>query len=49
MLAELARKAARLPCVQGQEVLPALWLKAPVRGPLSRQVVTPQQVMAGLR
>jgi uncharacterized protein len=49
MLAELARKAARLPFVQGRDVLPAVWLKAPVRGAHNRRVVTPQQVMAGLR
>lgn len=47
-LQELERKAARLPFTVGKEVFLALWLKAPVRGALSRQVVAPQQVLAGL-
>ncbi|HEX3553325.1 MAG TPA: DUF234 domain-containing protein [Thermoanaerobaculia bacterium] len=49
LLEELERKAARLPFAAGREVFPTLWLKAPVRGPVSRQVMTPQQVLAGLR
>jgi len=49
LLQELERKVERLPFVEGREVFTALWLKAPVRGPVSRQVMTPQQVLAGLR
>ena len=49
LLQELERKAARLPFIEGREVFLALWLKAPVRGPLSRQVMPPQQVLAALR
>jgi uncharacterized protein len=48
-LQELERKAARLPFTEGKEVFLALWLKAPVRGALGRQVVTPRQVLEGLR
>ncbi|MFL6258172.1 MAG: ATP-binding protein [Thermoanaerobaculia bacterium] len=49
LLHELERKVARLPFVEGREVFLALWLKAPVSGSLSRQVMTPQQVLAGSR
>jgi AAA+ ATPase superfamily predicted ATPase len=49
LLQELERKAARLPFAAGREIFTALWLKASVRGPLNRQVMTPQQVLAGLR
>jgi len=49
MLAELERKAARLPFVAGRQVFPALWLKTPVRGRLRPQVITPQQILARLR
>ncbi|MFL6232726.1 MAG: ATP-binding protein [Thermoanaerobaculia bacterium] len=49
LLQELERKVARLPFVEGREVFMALWLKAPVSGSLSRQVMTPQQVLAGSR
>ncbi len=48
LLQELERKAARLPFAAGREIFPALWLKAPVRGAVGRQVMTPQQVLAGL-
>jgi AAA+ ATPase superfamily predicted ATPase len=48
-LQELGRKAARLPFTAGREVFLALWLKAPLRGPLRRHVIAPQQVLAGLR
>ena len=48
-LHELERKAAQLPFVAGRKVFLALWLKEPVLGSLSRQVITPQQVLAGLR
>ncbi|PYQ61427.1 MAG: ATP-binding protein [Acidobacteria bacterium] len=49
LLQELERKVARLPFIEGREVFMALWLKAPVRGPLRRQVMPPEQVLAGLR
>jgi uncharacterized protein len=49
LLQELERKVERLPFVEGREIFLALWLKAPVRGPVSRQVMTPRQVLAGLR
>jgi len=49
LLQELERKVARLPFIEGREVFMALWLKAPVRGRLSRQVMSPKQVLAGLR
>ncbi len=49
LLQELERKAARLPFAEGRQVFTALWLKTPVRGPLGRQVISPQQVLAGLR
>jgi Archaea bacterial proteins of unknown function len=49
LLQELKRKVERLPFVEGREVFLALWLKAPVRGAMSRQVIAPQQVLAGLR
>jgi AAA+ ATPase superfamily predicted ATPase len=49
LLEELDRKVARLPLAAGREIFTALWLKAPVRGRASRQVMTPQQVLAGLR
>jgi AAA+ ATPase superfamily predicted ATPase len=48
-LEELERKAARLPFATGREIFLALWLKTPVRGPASRQVITPRQVLARLR
>jgi AAA+ ATPase superfamily predicted ATPase len=48
-LHELERKAAQLPFVEGRKVFLALWLKEPVQGSLSGQVMTPQQVLAGLR
>ncbi|HEX4960163.1 MAG TPA: ATP-binding protein [Thermoanaerobaculia bacterium] len=47
-LQELERKAAQLPFVEGREIVLALWLKAPVRGAMSRQVMTPQQVLTAL-
>ena len=49
LLQELERKVKGLPFVEGREVFPALWIKAPVRGAMSRQVINPQQVLAGLR
>ena len=48
-LHELEQKAAQLPFVEGREVFLALWLKEPVQGSLSPQVMPPQQVLAGLR
>jgi hypothetical protein len=48
-LHELERKAAQLPFVGGRQVFLALWLKESVQGPLSPQVIAPQQVLAGLR
>jgi hypothetical protein len=48
-LHELERKAAQLPFVEGREVFLALWLKEPVQGSLSPQVMVPQQVLDGLR
>ncbi|MFY9823139.1 MAG: ATP-binding protein [Thermoanaerobaculia bacterium] len=44
-----ALAAAQLPFVEGREVFLALWLKEPVQGSLSPQVIDPQQVLAGLR
>jgi len=48
-LEELERKAARLPFAAGREIFLALWQKTPARGPASRQILTPQQVLARLR
>jgi AAA+ ATPase superfamily predicted ATPase len=48
-LHELERKAAQLPFVEGRTVFLALWLKEPVQGSFSPQVMTPQQVLDGLR
>ena len=48
-LAELGRKAERLPFVAGREVYTALWLKNPARGQASHQVFAPRQVLAALR
>ncbi len=49
LLQELERKAAKLPFAQGREVFLTLWLKAPVRGAVGGQVMTPERVLAGLR
>jgi AAA+ ATPase superfamily predicted ATPase len=49
LLQELERKAARLPFAAGREIFMMLWLKEPVLGKASRQVVTPRQVLDGLR
>jgi AAA+ ATPase superfamily predicted ATPase len=49
LLAELEAKARRLPAAAGKEVVPALWLKAPVDGPATDRVVTPRQVLDVLR
>jgi hypothetical protein len=49
LLAELERKAARLPFVEDREVLPALWLKAPAPGGADDRVVTPGRVLGVLR
>jgi AAA+ ATPase superfamily predicted ATPase len=49
LLQELERKVERLPFVEGREVFLALWLKGPVQGTMSRKVISPQQVLAGLR
>jgi uncharacterized protein len=49
ILEELAAKARRLPVAAGREVVPALWLKAPVDGPAAGRVVTPRQVLDVLR
>jgi hypothetical protein len=49
LLAELEAKAERLPVAAGREVVPALWLKAPVDGSAADQVVTPRQVLDVLR
>jgi AAA+ ATPase superfamily predicted ATPase len=49
LLEELDRKVARLPFTAGREVFTALWLKAPVGGAVSGRVMTPQDVLAGLR
>jgi uncharacterized protein len=46
---ELERKIENLPFAAGREVFPALWLKSTAPGPVSRSVVTPQQVLDGLR
>ncbi|HKI05509.1 MAG TPA: DUF234 domain-containing protein [Thermoanaerobaculia bacterium] len=49
LLAQLEAKARRLPVAAGKEVVPALWLKAPVEGPAANRVVTPRQVLDVLR
>jgi AAA+ ATPase superfamily predicted ATPase len=49
LLQELERKVARLPFTEGREIFLALWLKAPVRGAMSQQVITPRQVLSKLR
>lgn len=49
LLAELEAKARRLPVAVGKEVVPALWLKAPVAGLAADRVVTARQVLDVLR
>ena len=49
LLEELEAKARRLPVAAGREVVPALWLKAPVRGMAAGRLVTPRQVLDVLR
>lgn len=49
LLAEVEAKARRLPLAEGREVVPVLWLKAPVDGPAASRVVTPRQVLEVLR
>jgi AAA+ ATPase superfamily predicted ATPase len=49
LLAQLEAKARRLPVAAGKEVVPTLWLKAPVDGPVADHVVTPRQVLDVLR
>lgn len=44
-LAELERKAARLPVAAGRQVLAALWLKGTARGSASDRVITPREVL----
>ncbi|MES1244734.1 MAG: hypothetical protein ABUT39_24210 [Acidobacteriota bacterium] len=46
LLAQLEDKARRLPVAAGKEIVPMLWLKAPVDG---LPVVTPGQVLDLLR
>lgn len=48
-LAELERKAERLPFVSGRPVFAALWLRTAGRGPASERVVTPRAVLAVMR
>ncbi len=45
LLRQLEGKAERLPFAKGREVVLALWLKAPARGPTGEQVLTPRQVL----
>ena len=49
LLQELERKAKRLPFAAGREVFLALWLKEAVGGAVGRQVMTPREVLGGLR
>ncbi len=49
LLAELDAKARRLPVAAGKEIVPALWLKAPVEGVAADSLVTPRQVLDVLR
>jgi AAA+ ATPase superfamily predicted ATPase len=49
LLAELERKAKRLPFAAGREVFSALWLKTPARGGASERVFAPRQVLDVLR
>jgi len=49
LLAELEEKARRLPVVEGRKVVAALWLKTPIKGLGSDQLVTPRQVFEVLR
>jgi hypothetical protein len=49
LLAQLEDKARRLPVTAGREVVPMLWLKAPVGGLPADRLVTPRQVLDVLR
>jgi hypothetical protein len=49
LLAELEDKARRLPIAAGREIVPALWLKAPITGPAADRIVTPRQVLDVVR
>lgn len=48
-VAEIEEKAARLPFVEGREVVPALWRRTATRGALRERVVVPSQVLGVLR
>jgi hypothetical protein len=49
LVAELERKAANLPAARGREVFTALWLREGGPGRRGARIVTPRDVLAGLR
>jgi uncharacterized protein len=49
LLAELEAKARRLPVAAGKEIVPVLWLQAPVDSVAADRVMTPRQALEVLR